>query len=98
MQSELLKLKKNGQFPDDPVKTKGTKIHHVNTQTYYHLNNRYKGDNVRGTIIIVCAILAYFVNNSLIWVLDPKGSDPPRCEDQRLIKKRRHSVRVKITS
>jgi hypothetical protein len=26
--------KKNGQFPDDPVKIKDTQIHHVNTQTY----------------------------------------------------------------
>jgi hypothetical protein len=32
---KLLKLQKSGQFPDDPVKIKGTQIHYVNTQTYY---------------------------------------------------------------
>jgi hypothetical protein len=29
-----LKLQKNGQFPDEPVKIKGTENHYVNSQTY----------------------------------------------------------------
>jgi hypothetical protein len=29
-------------------------------------NVRHKGDNVRGTIVIVCAVLTYFVSNILI--------------------------------
>jgi hypothetical protein len=33
-QAELLKMKKNGQFPDEPVKIKDTQIHYVNSQTY----------------------------------------------------------------
>jgi hypothetical protein len=33
-QVELLKLKKIGQFPDDPVKIKDTQIHYVTSQTY----------------------------------------------------------------
>jgi hypothetical protein len=32
--TDLLKLKKNGQFPDEPVKTKVSQIHYVNSQTY----------------------------------------------------------------
>ena len=28
-ESELLKLQKNGQFPDDPVRIKVTQIHYV---------------------------------------------------------------------
>jgi hypothetical protein len=31
---ELLKLKKNVQFPDAPVRIKGTEIHYVTFQTY----------------------------------------------------------------
>jgi hypothetical protein len=34
-QGELLKLKKNGKFLDDPVRMKGAQIHHVISQTYY---------------------------------------------------------------
>jgi hypothetical protein len=33
-QSELLKLQKSGQLPDEPVRIKGAQIHHVNDQTY----------------------------------------------------------------
>jgi hypothetical protein len=33
--TELLKLQKSGQFPDDPVKIKDAQIHDVNSQTYY---------------------------------------------------------------
>ena len=32
---ELLKMQKNGQFPDDPVRIKGVQIHYVNGQTFY---------------------------------------------------------------
>ncbi len=32
MQDELLKLQKNGQFPDELVKMKGTEIHYVNVR------------------------------------------------------------------
>jgi hypothetical protein len=34
LETELLKLQKNGQFPDESVKRKDTQIHYVNTQTY----------------------------------------------------------------
>ncbi len=33
-QVEILNLKKNGQFPDDPVRIKVSQIHYVNSQTY----------------------------------------------------------------
>ena len=33
-QDELLKPKKNGQFPDEPVKIEVTQIHCVTSQTY----------------------------------------------------------------
>jgi hypothetical protein len=33
VQSELLKLEKNGQFPDELVRIKGSQIHHVTSQT-----------------------------------------------------------------
>ena len=29
-QAELLKLQKNGQFPNEPVRIKGAQIHYVN--------------------------------------------------------------------
>ena len=35
-EGELLKMKKIGQFPDDPVKIKDKQIHYVNTQTYLY--------------------------------------------------------------
>ncbi len=31
----LLNLQKIGQFPDEPVRIKGSPVHYVNTQTYY---------------------------------------------------------------
>ncbi len=34
-QAELLKMQKSGQFPDEPVRIKGSQIHYVNDQTYY---------------------------------------------------------------
>jgi hypothetical protein len=67
VQSELLNLQKDGQFPDDPVRIKDSHIHYVNTKTSRRTNNRrYKDDGVRGTIITVCVVLAYFVRSSLI--------------------------------
>jgi len=33
-QAELLKLQKNGQFPDESVTIEDAQIHHVNAQTY----------------------------------------------------------------
>jgi hypothetical protein len=33
-ETELLKLQKNGQFPDDLEKTKVSQIHYVVSQTY----------------------------------------------------------------
>ncbi len=33
-QAELLKLQKSGQFPDEPVRIKVTRIHYVICQTY----------------------------------------------------------------
>jgi hypothetical protein len=33
-QAELLKVHKNGQFPDDPVRIKVVGIHYVTSQTY----------------------------------------------------------------
>ena len=38
-QVELLKIKKNGQFPDEPIRIKDTPVQYVNTQTYY---NRFR--------------------------------------------------------
>ncbi len=53
-QDELLNFQRRGQFPDESVRMKTTPIHYVNTQT----NNRYQGDIVRRTIIIVNVILS----------------------------------------
>jgi hypothetical protein len=33
-QTELLKLQKNGQFPDELLKIEGAQIHYVVSQTY----------------------------------------------------------------
>ena len=33
-EDEVLNLQKNGQFPDEPARIKGTPIHYVNAQTY----------------------------------------------------------------
>jgi hypothetical protein len=33
--TELLKLQKRGQFPDDPVRIKFREIHYVTSQKYY---------------------------------------------------------------
>jgi hypothetical protein len=33
-ETELLKMKKNGQFPDDTVRIKVARIHYVTSQTY----------------------------------------------------------------
>ena len=62
--AELLKLQKSGQFADEPVRIKGAPIHYVNVRRT--TNSRHKGDRVRGTIIIVSAILSNFVTSSLI--------------------------------
>jgi hypothetical protein len=34
VQAELLKLQKNGQFPDEPVRIKVWQIHYVTSRTY----------------------------------------------------------------
>ncbi len=34
VQGQLLKLQKNGQFPDEPVRIKGVPIHYVTSRTY----------------------------------------------------------------
>ena len=61
-QAELLKLQRSG--PDDLVKIEGEQIHCVTSQMYY--DNRHKGDNIRGIVIIISAIFSNFVSGSLI--------------------------------
>ena len=60
--TELLKLQKIGQFSDESAKKKSHKFS-VDVLTY---NRRHKGDNVRGSIIIVSVVFPYFVRDSLI--------------------------------
>ena len=49
-QAELLKLQKTGQFPDDPVRIKGSPIHCVNS-------------HVLGISVIICEVVVYFEPN-----------------------------------
>ena len=62
--AELLKLKENGQFPGESVKIEGAQIRIVVVRRTR--NNCHKGDIMRGMIIIISVVLAYFVSGSLI--------------------------------
>ena len=57
---------KNDQFPDDPVKTKGIQIRYHGRHPRRTRNRRDKGDSIRGTIIIISVVKAYFVISGLI--------------------------------
>jgi hypothetical protein len=73
-QAELLKLKKSGQFPDEPVRIKVARIHYVISQTG---NGKHKRHSCRGVTIILSSILSDLVSRGVIIVVSSILSDLP---------------------
>jgi hypothetical protein len=64
---ELLKLQKNGQFPDEFVRIEVAQIHDVSSRR--SRNSRHEGYRVRRIVIIVRVIFSNFVSNLLVTYL-----------------------------
>ncbi len=58
VETELLKLEKNGQFPDEPAKRKDTQTHSGDGQTVESISNSsHKENGVRKTITLISTVL-----------------------------------------
>ncbi len=64
-EAELLKLQKNGHLPDESVKIKDTQIHNGCKRPDVLAIADIKEITLSGMIIVVSAVLAYFVSGSL---------------------------------